>query len=180
MPDTMKLECKELYNINRTLRTFIKNSMGLWKTTLEANSKPIAQVNIRCSIYQGDALSPLLSCTGQNPLRQIITESGYGHRFQNGVTQPRAPHGWHQAICHECARNQLTNPHHQDLQQRHRHVIRTRQVLSDGIKQRHDDHNGRGGATRGQNRRCSGQLQIPGDPTGKWQSQGGCKAVNHS
>jgi len=33
----------ELYNINRTLKAFINNSMGLWKTTLDANSKPLVE-----------------------------------------------------------------------------------------------------------------------------------------
>ncbi|XP_078020835.1 uncharacterized protein LOC144459905 [Epinephelus lanceolatus] len=48
MPHTWILECLEMYNINRTLRAFINNSMGLRKTTLEANSKP---VTITCGIY---------------------------------------------------------------------------------------------------------------------------------
>ncbi|TWW59399.1 hypothetical protein D4764_06G0009290 [Takifugu flavidus] len=80
------LECLKLYNINRTLREFIQNSIKLWNTTLEANSKPIARVSIRCGIYQGDTLSPLLFCIGLNPLSQIITKSGYGYQFQSGTT----------------------------------------------------------------------------------------------
>ncbi|TKS65715.1 R2DM Retrovirus-related Pol polyprotein from type II retrotransposable element [Collichthys lucidus] len=86
MLHTWILECLELYKINRNLRTFIQNSMEMWKTTLEANSKPIAQVNIRCGIYQGDALSPLLFCIGLNPLSQIITKSRYAYQFRSGAT----------------------------------------------------------------------------------------------
>ncbi len=85
MPHTWILECLEMYKINRTLTAFIKNSMKLWKTSLEANSKPIAQVTIKCGIYQGDALSPLLFCIGLNPLSQIITKTGYGYRFRSGT-----------------------------------------------------------------------------------------------
>ncbi len=77
MPHTWTQECLEMY-INRTLRDFIKNSMGLWKTTLEVNSKPIAQVTIECSIYQDDTLSPLLFCIGLNLHSQINSKSGYG------------------------------------------------------------------------------------------------------
>ena len=58
----------------------------LWKSTIEANIKPIAQVNFKCGIYQGHFLSPLLFCIGLNPLSQIITKSGYRYRFQSGVT----------------------------------------------------------------------------------------------
>ncbi|KAI3352301.1 hypothetical protein L3Q82_005275 [Scortum barcoo] len=65
---------------------FIQNSMGLWKTTLEANFKPIAQVSIKCNIYQADALSPLLFCIGLNPLSQIITKTGYGYQLLNRTT----------------------------------------------------------------------------------------------
>lgn len=59
------LECLKLYNINRTLRAFIKNAVGLWKTTLKVNSKPIGEVGIKCGIY-------LLFCIGLIPLSQII------------------------------------------------------------------------------------------------------------
>uniref|UniRef100_A0A3B5PPD0 Reverse transcriptase domain-containing protein n=1 Tax=Xiphophorus maculatus TaxID=8083 RepID=A0A3B5PPD0_XIPMA len=85
MPHTWIIECLEMYNINRTLRAFIANSMKLWKTTLEANCKPLAQVSIKCGIYQGDALSPLLFCIGLNPLSQIINKTGYGYRLKNGA-----------------------------------------------------------------------------------------------
>ncbi|XP_055368940.1 uncharacterized protein LOC129604854 [Betta splendens] len=60
--------------------------MRFWKTTLEANGKPFAQVSIKCGIYQGDALSPLLFCIGLNPLSQIINKTGYGYRLRNGAT----------------------------------------------------------------------------------------------
>ena len=86
MPHTWILECPELYNTNSTLRAFIRNSMRLWKTTLEANFKPIAQVTIKCGIYQGDALSTLLFCKGLNPLSQIISKTGYRYRLRSGAT----------------------------------------------------------------------------------------------
>ena len=57
--------------------------MGLWKTTLEVNSRSVAQVNIECGIYQGDALSLLLFCIGLNPLSQIILKTGYGYKFKS-------------------------------------------------------------------------------------------------
>lgn len=75
LPHTWITECLEMYNINRTLRALIANSMSLCKFTLEANGKPIAQVSIKCI---GDALSPLLFCIGLNPVSEIITKTGYG------------------------------------------------------------------------------------------------------
>lgn len=80
MPHTWILESLELYKINRTLRAVVQNSMGLWKTNLEDNFRPPAEVTIKCGIYQGDALSPLLFCIGPNPLsqafRRLVTDTG--------------------------------------------------------------------------------------------------------
>ena len=73
MPHTWICECLALYNVNTTLRTFIKKSMGFWKTTLEVNSRSDTQVNIKCGIYQGDALSAAV-LHRLNPFSQIISE----------------------------------------------------------------------------------------------------------
>ena len=51
VPYTWILESLKLYKVNRTLRAFFKNPIWLWKSILEANSKPISQVNPKCSIY---------------------------------------------------------------------------------------------------------------------------------
>ncbi|KAK1796939.1 hypothetical protein P4O66_008252, partial [Electrophorus voltai] len=45
--------------------------MGLWKKTLVANFRSIAQATIECRIYQGDALSLLLFCIGLNHLGTV-------------------------------------------------------------------------------------------------------------
>ncbi|XP_039892266.1 uncharacterized protein LOC120736309 [Simochromis diagramma] len=85
MPHTWILECLELYEINRTLRAFIRNSMGMWRTTLEANFKPIAQVTFKCRIYQEDVLSSLPFCIGLNTLSEISYKTGYGFQLQSGA-----------------------------------------------------------------------------------------------
>ena len=79
------LKSFKLSKINRTQTAFIKNPMELWKTNLEANSRPIGQVTIRCDTCQGDAPPPLLFCIGLNPLSQIITSSGFRYLFRNGA-----------------------------------------------------------------------------------------------
>uniref|UniRef100_A0A3P9M4T7 von Willebrand factor D and EGF domains n=1 Tax=Oryzias latipes TaxID=8090 RepID=A0A3P9M4T7_ORYLA len=49
MPHTWITECLELYNINRTLRAFIGNSMKLWKTTLERYTSLVFFCSAVCS-----------------------------------------------------------------------------------------------------------------------------------
>ena len=42
-------------------------------------------MTIKCGIYQGDALSPLLFCICLYPLSDIIKKSDYGYKFKNGT-----------------------------------------------------------------------------------------------
>ena len=63
IPHTWILESSKQYKISRT--AFIKNSMGQWKSNLEANLRQIDQVSIQYGIYQGDYL--LLFSTSLSP-----------------------------------------------------------------------------------------------------------------
>ena len=89
VPHSWILECLRLYKIDPRLVTFIKQSMSHWRTTLSANSKSIADVTIKCGIYQGDALPPLLFCIALNPLSALLVKSTYGYRFKSGTTRVR-------------------------------------------------------------------------------------------
>ena len=85
VPHSWILKCLKLYKVNPKLTTLIKTSMSHWKTTLMVNNKEISPVAIKCGIYQGDALSPLLFCICLNPLSDIIKKSEYGYKFKNGT-----------------------------------------------------------------------------------------------
>ena len=67
--------------------------MGLWKTSLEVNSRLVAQVNIKCGIFQGDALSPLLFRIGLNHLGHKITEWVWIPVQEQSHHQPPPLHG---------------------------------------------------------------------------------------
>ena len=75
-----------MYKIHPQLVAFIRQSTTHWRTTLSANSKIIADVNIKCGIYQGDALSPLLFCMALNPLSALLDNNEYGYKFKSGIT----------------------------------------------------------------------------------------------
>lgn len=86
MPHACTLECFA----NIVLINLIKNSVWLWKTTLN-NSKTITQVTIKCGIYQGDALSLLLFCIGQespwtqNQNQKKVKDTLIGHWAPTGL-----------------------------------------------------------------------------------------------
>ena len=63
-------------------RNLINKSMGLQNKTLEANSKPIAQVIIKWSIYQGETPSTLMFGISLNSLSHIIITSGHCYCLQ--------------------------------------------------------------------------------------------------
>ena len=86
VPHSWILESLKLYKINPQLVTFLKQSMTHWRTTLSVNSNPIADITIKCGIYQGDALSPLLFCIALNPLSALLDNSKYGYSFKSGTT----------------------------------------------------------------------------------------------
>lgn len=95
-----QVQCLELCKINRTIRAFIRNSIGMWQTTLKNNFKPNAQVAIKCRIYPGDALSPLLF--------NLVDKTGYGYHTDCFILttewtnrQPPPLQGWHQDVCQE-------------------------------------------------------------------------------
>ena len=64
VPHSWINRCLELYNVEEDIRTFLKNQMNKWSTTITLNHENgdtrIPDVKIQRGIYQGDSLSPLL------------------------------------------------------------------------------------------------------------------------
>ena len=53
--------------------------MSHWRTTVFANSRSIADVTIKCGIYQRNAVIPAV-------LGALLDKSAYGYRFKGGTT----------------------------------------------------------------------------------------------
>lgn len=95
--------------------------------------KHIAQVQIECSLYKGDALSPLPFCIGLNPLGQESpAKTGCVYRLQNGAT---ISHLLFMDDNKLYAKSETSThwSHHQDLQQWYQNDVLTPQVQQNGI-----------------------------------------------
>jgi len=60
VPHSWLLEVLKMHKIADNVCNFLEGSMSMWKTALTLNGRFLGYVNIRCGIFQGDSLSPLL------------------------------------------------------------------------------------------------------------------------
>ena len=85
VPHSWILRCLELFKISPTLINFLRSSMRIWETNLFlSHSNGILSspgMKIKCGIFQGDSLSPLLFCMALIPLSKLLTQTGYGYKL---------------------------------------------------------------------------------------------------
>ena len=88
VPHSWLIHVLEIYKINTTIVTFLKNMMDTWKTKMHLNTKNTRivsdTVKISRGIFQGDALSPLWFCLAINPLSNILNTSKSGFKIKDG------------------------------------------------------------------------------------------------
>ena len=83
VPHNWIIYCLQLYKFDPAIVQCIENLLHLWRTTLFLQmplSDPIKllEVSVKCGIFQGDTLSPLLFCIALNPLSTLLdTLPGY-------------------------------------------------------------------------------------------------------
>ena len=60
--------------------------MQYWSTVLTVANVNYGAIDIKCGIFQGDSLSPLLFTIALIPLSRLLQESGKGYHVSPGVT----------------------------------------------------------------------------------------------
>ena len=88
VPHNWILCCLKMFQFHPTILQCIGHLLALWNTTLflrMPNRDPVklATVSIRCGIFQGDTLSPLLFCLSLNPLSMLL-DSMDGYQVMGG------------------------------------------------------------------------------------------------
>ena len=75
----------DMLKLSPTIISFLKHNMGLWKISLRlthANgTRKTDNLRIKCGIFQGDSLSPLLICLSLIPLTIELNNAGYGYQI---------------------------------------------------------------------------------------------------
>ena len=78
------IETLKLYKIHSSVMLLFQQSMSFWRTTLVAGGSFMADINIKCGIFQGDSISPLLFCSALNPLSEVIKSNKFGYTSKSG------------------------------------------------------------------------------------------------
>ena len=84
VPHSWIIEAMRMHKIDDKICTLIEESMPNWVTDLTASGEHLARIPVRCGIFQGDALSPLLFCVAINPLSHILRNSRRGYTLRSG------------------------------------------------------------------------------------------------
>ena len=84
VPHSWILECLETLRVSPLVVSFIKHSMSCWKTELHINRTVLGSLDIKCGIFQGDALSPLLFVISLLPLTLLLRKESMWYRLKDG------------------------------------------------------------------------------------------------
>ncbi|KAJ8039802.1 Retrovirus-related Pol polyprotein from type-2 retrotransposable element R2DM [Holothuria leucospilota] len=86
VPHSWIIEAMRMHKLDPKICTLIEQTMPYWTTDLTANGQHLGRIPIRCGIFQGDALSPLLFRVAHNPLGHILKNSRCSYKLKSGLT----------------------------------------------------------------------------------------------
>ena len=81
VPQSWIIKCLKMYKILHEVINFIGKTMKTWRVELTAGGRILAETNIQRSIFQGDALSPLLFIIAMMPLNYIHRKCTAGYKL---------------------------------------------------------------------------------------------------
>ena len=80
VPHSWILRCLKIFHIADNIITFLETSMQSWQTILLLNQEIVGMISIKCGIFQGDSLSPILFILCLIPLTHLLNWNSFGFR----------------------------------------------------------------------------------------------------
>ena len=90
VPQSSIINCLKMYKISDEVINFIEKTMKTWRVELTSGGKSLTEAKIQRSIFQEDALSPLLFIIAMMPLNHILgkcTDTNLVNRRKTSITQ---------------------------------------------------------------------------------------------
>ena len=81
VPQSWIINCLKMYKISHEVISFIEKTMKTLREELTAGGRSLAEAKIQRSIFQGDALSPLLFIIAMIPLNHILRKCTAGYKL---------------------------------------------------------------------------------------------------
>ena len=81
VPQSWIIHGLKMYKIPHVVINFIEKTMQIWRVELTAGGRSLAETKIKKSIFQGDALSPLLFIIAMMPLNHILRKCTAGYKL---------------------------------------------------------------------------------------------------
>ena len=85
VPHSWILKCLKMFGIADNIISFLEQSMVLWQTELFLNEDFIGKILIKCGIFQGDSLSPLLFIICLIPLSCLLSCNDFGFKIEEEI-----------------------------------------------------------------------------------------------
>ena len=85
VPHSWILECLRIYGIADNIIAFLEKSMKSWQTLLMLNQEVVGHLLIKCGIFQGDSLSPLLFILCLIPLTHLLDQNNFGFKLDSSL-----------------------------------------------------------------------------------------------
>ena len=81
VPHSWIINSPKMYKISHEVINFIDKTMKIWRVELTAGGRSLAEAKFQRSIFQGDALSPLLFIIVMMPLNHIFRKYTAGYKL---------------------------------------------------------------------------------------------------
>ena len=81
VPHSWILKCLKMFRIADNIIKFLERSMQFWQIILHLNQDIVGVVSIKCGIFQGDSLSPILFILCLIPLTKLLNWNSFGFKI---------------------------------------------------------------------------------------------------